>query len=86
MHFLRVGRKQGGSQDSDSPAPSFLLFASLASVARMLSCNVRGGLLTKQSILPFVPQARGFVSDLSEKKQRYETLPNHRHLLTYQCY
>lgn len=69
MHFLRIGRRQRGSQDFAFPLPSRLLLVSLASVAFMLSCDVKGPLVMKLGIFPFVFQVRGVVFDFSEKNR-----------------
>lgn len=69
MHFLRIGKKQRGLQDSAFPLPSHLLLVSLASVAFMLSRDVREAQVMKLGIFPFVLQVRGVVFDFSGKNR-----------------
>lgn len=69
MHFLRIGRKQRGPQDSAFPLPSFLPHASLASVAFMLSRDVRGALVMKVGVFLFVSQVRRVMFDFNGKNR-----------------
>lgn len=69
LHFLRTGRKQGGSKDSAFPLPLFLLLAPLASMAFMLSRDVRAALVMKLGILPFISPVRGVVFYFSGKNR-----------------